>query len=222
MKRSLLYLLLLSFNLYALDSYKYQGVATDRAGKFLYKEVHLEKWNGAEIVSTQTLYLDEKDQEIAILLNDFTKSVAFPEFHFKNKMDLHEHGVKLVDDKYEMFKVDEGVRKSKLYTPSAESVTGQGFHFSLVQKLEKLELNDKGIFDFVIPGRLTSYKFAYEVIEKNEETLTIKVSINNFFLRLIAPSMQLRYNLKTKRLIYYEGLSNIYQKQSVKIVYQHD
>jgi hypothetical protein len=217
-----LFIFLFSFNLLALETYKYQGVARDKDGKFLYKETHLEKWQKGEIISTVTRYFNQEDKEIAILSNEFTKSVSFPEFSFKNHEDLHEHGVVFKDNQYEMYKVDEEERKTKVYTPKDESVTGQGFHFSLVKKLDKLKLSDEGVFDFVIPGRLTSYKFAYKVIEKTDVEMTIKVSINNFFLRLIAPSMQLRYNLKTKRLIDYEGLSNIYQNQSVKIIYQHD
>jgi hypothetical protein len=216
------FILLFSFNLFALETYKYQGVARDKEGKFLYKETHLEKWQAGEIISTVTRYFNQEDKEIAILSNDFTKSVSFPEFSFKNHEDLHEHGVVFKDRQYEMYMINDGEKKTKVYKPKDESVTGQGFHFSLVKKLDMLKLSDTGVFDFVIPGRLTSYKFAYKVIKKTESEMTIKVSINNFFLRMIAPSMQLRYNSKTKRLIDYEGLSNIYQKQSVKIVYQHD
>jgi hypothetical protein len=213
--------LIFILNLFASDNYLYQGIAYDQDNKFLYKETHQEILKDGQIKGTATRYFNQKDQEIGFMINDFTKSLAFPEFHFKNLMTKHEHGVTYQNDGYQMFAFDNGQKTIKDYVPNKQSVTGQGFHFSLVKKIPQLKLNEKGVFDFVIPGRLTSYDFAYEVIEKNEEVVTIKITMNNFLLRLIAPSMQLRYHAKTLRLIDYEGLSNLYEKQKVKIIYEH-
>jgi hypothetical protein len=62
---------------------------------------------------------------------------------------------------------------------------------------------------FLIPGRLDAYNFYLKVKKSSSETVEFDIEIDNWFLRMFAPKLELVYDRKKGRLLLYKGLSNL-------------
>jgi hypothetical protein len=62
---------------------------------------------------------------------------------------------------------------------------------------------------FMIPGPLDVYEFKLKVFKVMDDKVEFEVMINNWFLKLFAPKLKMIYELKSRRLLSYEGLSNL-------------
>ncbi len=210
-----------------MQSYNYIGRAYDSKSELVYTEEHFEQWEGEQIKSVKTIYRDPQKQVIAEFNNDFTHSLKFPLVTFKDLRHGEEHGTRLKDNLFSFYKKEDAqsIEQVQKYEKSDMSVAGQGFHFFIVSRLASLKQEEHGVVDFAIPGRLTSYQFKYRVESLNDEEALIKLFVNNLFLRMIAPALTMRYSLKSKRLLEYNGLSNLKNvkghTQKVKIVFDH-
>jgi hypothetical protein len=209
------------------STYKYLGRAYDSKSQLVYTEEHFEEWDEQNIQKVKTIYRDPEQKVIAEFHNDFTQSVKFPIVSFKDERTGEQHGTRLKDTQYSFYKKEDAQssEQQQVYEKQDNSVAGQGFHFFIVSQLSSLKKGDHAVVDFAIPGRLTSYQFQYKVEELSSEEAVIKLFVNNLFLRMIAPSLTMRYSLKTKRLLEYNGLSNLKNikghTQKVKIVFDH-
>lgn len=203
------------------QSYQYSGTAKDKNGKLAYTEKHIENWKDGKVQTVQTTYYDNKGEEIAVMNSDFTKNVRLPEHIFTDKRAKLSYGFK--------FKKNEGYliveNKDKKFDIKKNSVVGQGFHQWLLTKMDGLKQGDKGVVDFIFPGREDSYDFKWKVKEVKGDIMTFDVYIDNWFLRLFAPSLKIKYDTKKKVIVYYKGLSNIKdpkgEVQAVTISYEH-
>jgi len=210
-----------------LQSYNYIGRAFDSKSQLVYTEEHFEQWEGEQIKSVKTIYRDPEKNIIAEFTNDFSYSFKFPLVTFKDHRHGEEHGTRFKDNEYSFYKKEDAQSTEKVqkYEKSDQSVAGQGFHFFIVSRLASLKQGDHDVVDFAIPGRLTSYQFQYRVESLNADEAVIKLFVNNLFLRMIAPALTMRYSLKSKRLLEYNGLSNLKNAkghtQKVKIVFEH-
>jgi hypothetical protein len=209
------------------QTYKYLGRAYDSKSQLVYTEEHFEEWDEQNIKKVKTIYRDPEQKVIAEFHNDFSHSLKFPLVSFKDERTGEEHGTRLKDNQYSFYKKEnaQATELTQMYDKKDMSVAGQGFHFFIVSQLSSLKKGDHAVVDFAIPGRLTSYQFQYKVEELTSDEAVIKLFVNNLFLRMIAPSLSMRYSLKSKRLLEYNGLSNLKNAkghtQKVKIVFDH-
>jgi hypothetical protein len=61
----------------------------------------------------------------------------------------------------------------------------------------------------VLPSRLNQYQFRIRKLQIEGTVLSIRLEIDKWFLRLFAPHVDADYDLKTRRLLRYEGISNL-------------
>jgi hypothetical protein len=61
----------------------------------------------------------------------------------------------------------------------------------------------------VLPSRLDQYDFRIRKLNLEGDTLYVRLEIDNWFLRMFAPHMDCEYDMKTRRLLRYEGISNL-------------
>ena len=88
-------------------------------------------------------------------------------------------------------------------------IVGQGFHQFIVQNLEQIAQGEVFQIRLVLPSRLDQYDFRIRKRDINGDTLCIRLEIENWFLRLFAPHVDAEYDLKTRHLLRYEGISNL-------------
>jgi len=107
-------------------------------------------------------------------------------------------------------------------------VTGQGLHIYLRDHLEELA---KGgavqQVQFLVPLEGRDFAFRIRRLDKSGDPGTVAFSIeaDSWLLRLVAPTLEVRYDQATRRLLSYRGASNLLNAdqgpQNVTITYRY-
>lgn len=207
----------------------YRGEARLK-GKIVYLEKHTTEISGGKVKSSVTEYTSPDGKLLAKLSNNFEKSLNAPENEMLDLSHKNKHGVRYENDKIVMYNQDDNEKeKSKLLNPrdfkNKLIVAGQGLHYYIVGNMEDIILKGKLDMRFLIPGRLDSYNFYMKMKKSSSETVEFEIEIDNWFLRMFAPKLELVYDRKKSRLLSYKGLSNIRDKDkeimNVEITYKY-
>ncbi|MDY6954227.1 MAG: hypothetical protein SWE60_22200, partial [Thermodesulfobacteriota bacterium] len=90
-----------------------------------------------------------------------------------------------------------------------DQIVGQGFHQFIVHHLEEIAQGEIFHVRLVLPSRLDQFKFRIRKRKIDGKTLHARLEIDNWFLRLFAPHVDVAYDLETGHLLRYEGVSNL-------------
>lgn len=198
---------------------QFRGVARDSKGETAYIEQHEIKYNDQGFVETVvTRYMRPKgDGEIfARLESYFSEGTKFvPKSIFTDFRFNHQEETIVSADKKTLEIVhtdlDSKKTKSKTVEISPQMVLGQGYHNYILNDFEKFNIGEKRTLDFVVPARLDYYRFdlTYVGLLKTEQRRVFRLDITNWVLKLFADKILVTYDDKSKRLMTYEGLTNI-------------
>ena len=204
--------------------FKYSGEATDSKDNIVYRESHVAIFDGDKILKSATEYLDTDGKKIATLDSDYSLNENLPVYEFADLRNNTREGVRLKDEKYEIYLMEKGVEKTIPLKDKDNTFAGQGWHYYFIKNLSVFEKQNV-ILKLILPGKLDVFTFAAKKTAAAGERLTVLMELNNWFLRMIAPSLKLTYDKPTKRLMVFEGVSNILDKngktQDVKITYKY-
>jgi uncharacterized protein (DUF2249 family) len=202
---------MVTFDLFARETkYTYYGEARNSSNEIVYIEEHTEYKKDGKIIKVETIYQSNDGEKIAEMINDFSNDAKLPQLSFKDLRHPEEHGIEYQNNSLTFYRYTRKRQKeTKSITTDQLNYAGQGLHFDLITKLDQLKAGDELKLNFGIPARLSFYDFRYVVKKIEDDTVFINLELDNFFLRLIAGSLSMKYSLKMKRLIEYSGLSNI-------------
>jgi len=208
----LLFIFLLPLISYS-ETREYTGEAKFK-GKVVYLEQHSVEIQGNKAIRSETIYKKPDGLVIGKLTNDYSKSVNVPEYLMEDMVTKNKHGIRHQDKKILMFNQDDGKREETKEIAEDVSegellVAGQGLHYYLVLKMDEVIQKGKLTLKFMIPGQLDVYEFKLKVFKVMDNKVEFEVMINNWFLKLFAPKLKMIYELKSRRLLSYEGLSNL-------------
>lgn len=195
------------------DTQVYRGEAKLK-GKLVYNELHTIIQENGKIISSETVYTNPKGDIIARLTNSYSQSLNLPEHTMQDIRHKNIHGLKYLNGSPVMFNQDdkesEETKKIEMKDYKGKLVVGgQGLHYYLVSNFETVVKNKTLKLKFIIPGRLDAYDFYLKFIGQSEGKVIFEVEIDNWFLKLFAPKLNMVYDAKLKRLLSYSGLSNI-------------
>lgn len=208
------------------------ATATNPAGQIVYRETHaITEDSQGRPVKARTDYADVSGRKIAELENEFGAEIAAPSYVFRDLRDGSSHGVTLVDDGYLVWKKDEtGSRREKVFKrdlfKGSLVTSGQGLFFYLRDHWK--EVRDKGPLSvkLLIPGRLDYFSFHLSFEKQEAAVASFLLRLDSVFLRLFASSLRFDLDTASRRLLRYEGLSNITSDgagvENVVIVYETD
>lgn len=211
---------------------KYTSLANEINGSSAYLEKHEVTFKGRQVHSANTKYLNTKGEIIGEMTSDFTKMITIPDYQYKDLRTGVSHGIKLEGEKVVLWNQskDGKTSESTFYKnkfPQGTLLVGcQGLHYYLIEKLDQVKEKKTIPIAYFIPGKLDYYNFTLKLDREDEEYLYLTLSIDNFFLKLFASSLDLKYRKSDRRLIQFTGLSNITndkdQMQSVVINYNYN
>lgn len=219
--------LLLATMAYA-ETQEYEGEAFVE-GKSVYREKHIVEFSAGKVLKSSTIYSNTQGEVVAKLENDYGKSLPVPEHEMKDFIHGGAHGVRYENNRIILFNRESDKEETKSIRADDFKnkllVGGQGFHYYLREHLEEVIKKGEIALKFLIPGRLDAYDFYLKVRKVTSEIVEIEIEIDNWFLKLFAPKLELVYDRKSKRLLSYSGLSNIKDKKKelmkVKIKYTY-
>jgi hypothetical protein len=196
-------------------SYSFVGHAVNSKKELVYTENTKVIETAAGLTKEiQTDYKNPKGETIATMTSSFDKKDFIPNvvfedlrFQIKETIQLSEDGksllIELIDNKKKT------TQKSNLKI-SDKMVAGPGFNNFLIANFEALKNTPKGKnIDFVVLAKADDFNFDIVKKEESEKSITFVMKIHNWFLRQFLAPINVEYDQKTKRLLRFEGLTNI-------------
>jgi hypothetical protein len=209
----------------AADELIYVGEATDEKGALAYTEKHVVSSEAGKTTGSVTEYRAPDGTLIATMRSDYARSVAMPTYVFEDLQQNYREGMRWQDGEYVIFH-QEGSAPEKTSRLGSDSrvFSCQGWHYYLINNLDLLE-KDKIVLDLVLPSELRPFPFVVKKLTSDESRVSAELSLNHWLFSHFAPKLRLEYDKKNRRLIEFQGVSNILTKagarQEVTIRYQY-
>lgn len=191
--------------------FSFEGTAYDiTTNDVLYTEHHkitLNDRNNYE--TTAVTYMDSSGQVFAQKSLDFTYNRMSPLVDFEDTR---------VGTSVKVIKHDNGLNvRYKSASDSASAiikavpmmVVDAGFDQMLLQYWDVLIDKQTLEFEFLAPTRAQLISFSLASVFQDDAIIELSLAPSNFFLRLLVDPIKLTYDKVTKRILIYEGLTNI-------------
>lgn len=187
------------------------GRAVNSQGILEYVEYHTVKYENGKVSESQTIYYDADNKKIGELTSEYAFGPRFGSYDFRDIRAQYQDGAKVAPDKIRLFRKQspEDDIEEEYLPKEVDQIVGQGFHQFIVHDLEQISKGQVFNIRLVLPSRLDQYKFRIRKRKTKGNTLFIRLEIDNWLLRPFAPHVEAEYDLKTRRLLRYEGISNL-------------
>ncbi|MBF0277938.1 MAG: hypothetical protein HQM13_09115 [SAR324 cluster bacterium] len=230
---------MLSFNAYGKSPQNndYKANALDAiTGELRYTEEYREGWNKGRLQNATVIYRIPSGKVVAQKDLAFDSEFVQPSFRFEDLRDGYLKGVQVSKSKYRVFyrlKGKESIKEEILEIPSPV-VLDAGIHYFILQHWNMLIAGHDLIINFVVPKQLDYYKLRISKREINavsqQSVVQFEIKPDNFLLGLAAGvvgngSNVMIYDLRTQKIVGYQGVSAIHDKQgksfAVNVDYQY-
>lgn len=187
------------------------GKAVNAQGIVEYVEYHTVKYENGKVNESQTIYYDGNNNKIGELISDYAFGPQFGSYDFRDIRAQYQDGAKVSKDRILLFrkKNPEDHTEEKYLAKEKHQIVGQGFHQFIVHNLESIAHGEVIHIRLVLPSRLDQYEFRIRKRKVKGDTLYVRLEIDNWLLRLFAPYIDAEYDLRTRHLLRYEGVSNL-------------
>jgi hypothetical protein len=185
------------------------------SAKFLYTENHTQVWNQGKHISSELIYKDRDNHVFAKKFVDYSSNPIMPDFSLEDFRTGYYESLKK-NDKVAILKYrpnqKSGIKESA--TPfNSMSVAEGGFHYYILSNFETLMQGKAHHADFIIPSTLGSFKCFVVKVKESEinsrPVVTFRMTLSNWFYRIFVDDIHVTYDIASRKLIYYEGISNI-------------
>jgi hypothetical protein len=205
------------------------GRAVDASGSVAYIEQHRVVYRHGAVAESRTLYLDDRDRTIGELVSDYSQGVRFGSYEFVDKRADYRDGARVLDDAIVVFRdeaADDADVEKAVLSRSSDQIVGQGFHQFIRANLAAIVDGEVFHVQMVLPSRLDQYDFRIRRVKEEGNKVTVRLEIDNWLLRIFAPDVEAVYDVETRRLLRYEGVSNLANAsgdpQKVTITYSYE
>lgn len=216
---------LFSFNS-AVKTESYTGYAyKEGIKKPVYTEKFTDKTIDGKPSETTTRYYDADNRLIAERTLNFSKSKFAPDFKTEDLRTGYSEGAEMKGKKFRLFVKENKYEKlkEKIISIPEPAVIDGGFNQYIKANWDKLVKGEALIFNFAVASRLDYYKMRASKISATDKTMKVKIEPERRILRLLASPIVVNYDKNTKRILSYEGISNISDENgdnfTIKLVY---
>jgi hypothetical protein len=190
----------------------FAGEAFGTDGRLRYVESHAFEATPSGVRQV-TIYRDPGGRQIGRMEADYGTYRFAPEYRM---VDLRHDTEEIVrrDGSQVHVEVRRGDRvRSKTLQLSGERelIVGPGFNEFIKANWDTLLSGRTLVCDFVVPSRLQAVAFRIRHTPDGQSSRGYRftVSVDNAFLRLLAPELVVEYDRQTRALLAYDGLSNV-------------
>ncbi len=212
--------------------YVYFGKATDlKTGKFVYSDHHKEFFRNGKHDYSDIEYKDNTGKVFGKKRIEFYNNPLVPTFETEDFRDGYTEGAVVKGRSVRLYfkRKKEDPIEEKTIEPNLPAVMDGGFDHFVKENWDELYAEKRMGFRFLAPVQLDDYKFAVDFIKKDKwkdrDALYLKLEVDNFVLKRVVNPFFLVYDIKTRRILQFEGLSNINDENGkslrVKITYDY-
>lgn len=187
----------------------FTGRASDEQGNLSYVERHRIIYQDGRVIRSETTYFDADNRQIGDLVSEYPWPPQHCTYSFRDLRAKYEDGVKVEGDRLVLYRQKTSERESAEIPKQSDQIVGQGFHHFLVLNLDALAKGEVFHVKLVMPSRLDQFSFRIRKLHREGDILSIRLEIDNWLLRLFAPHVDCEYDLRTRRLLRYVGVSNL-------------
>lgn len=209
------------------DVQKVYGKAFNAAGGLEYVEEHVLTYEKGKIVAIETTFYDAGTQKIARQVSDFSYGAQFGSYDFIDERHRSNNGVRVMPDRILIYnQKNPKTEAEKKYLPrKSDQIVGQGFYQFVAANLDALARGQSLSAKLVLPAQMGQYDVRiskHRILQGNR--IQLKVELDNWFLRLFSPNVEVEYEIDTRRLLWYKGISMVSNKdnQNVEVVTTYD
>jgi hypothetical protein len=194
------------------------GRAYDKAsGVLLYEERHVETFSNGTLIANRVRYTDSKGHVFGDKRVDFRKAPYLPEFQLTDERSGHVEAllhtaVGTIEVRFRG-RSDSELRTVRLDT-SRDAVADAGFDRFIESHWDELTSGTTLVRRFLVPSRLEFMDWRIQRVDVGKVpadpgTVHFALEIDSAFLRIVVPSVIVVYDRESRRLLRYEGLSNL-------------
>jgi len=204
------------------------GKAYNSNGELEYIEHHRLRHDGGRTIAIRTVFLDASFQKIGELVSDFSHGPQFGSYEFTDSRAQYTDGAKVTADRITLYcrRSPGGDMETKSLPMTTDQLVGQGFNQFIVTRLDALARGEEFRMKLVLPSKLDQYDVCIRKSKIEGDVLHIRVEMANWLLKLFAPHMDAEYDLKTQRLLRYDGISMVEdtsgKNAQVSITYEYE
>jgi len=187
----------------------FSGKATNKNGDIEYIEKHEIIYSGLRAVNSRTTYYSPDNQVIGNLVSEYDPEPGLSGYTFSDFRNGYEDGARLLSDRICLFRTEDLKREESCLSRDQKQIVGQGFHHFILNNLEPIVQGNVFHVKLVLPSRLDEFAFRIKKMEEEGSHVFIRLEIDNWFLRLITPHVDVVYDREHSRLVSYRGVSNI-------------
>ena len=193
--------------------------------RYLYTEVHEQTLAADGAMQTGvTTYYDPQGREIGRKTLDFRANRTVPIYRMDLPSMSYSEGISSNSPQVAMFKRDHDQEERKTL-PFDEGlvVADEGFNQLLLDQLNEIRKGETIRFGLFAAGRTTRFSFRAKKIDERvvDGIAVMRVLVEpDSMLRILVSPLTLSYDIKTRRLMRYEGMSNILDPDTGK-AYKH-
>lgn len=207
------------------------GQAKNKDGKLVYIEKHESRYDeNGKLQHLKTEYHEPNGGKFGFFDTKYIEHPFVPEYEFRDDRKFRAELVEIEKDTVKAkVQFDQSQpKKEKTYKISANMVAGQGLHNYLRTHIDQFVANPQRVdqVEFLVPANETSYTFRIRAKNISEGKITYRVEADSWLFRLVAPHIEAQYEIASKRLLIYDGPSNLVNTQGkqekVVITYSYD
>ncbi len=198
-----------------------------KSGELIYREFHTFSKPPAQAFM-QTEYKAPEGSLIAERRVNFSDGFASDYVFEQAGLGIRKEVIR-GDENIRYISTESGKADTKSFSPKRiESVVVNAGMFNAVEReWDALMAGEKVKIDLVVPERARTFRMVMKRVPANDSEMAkhlntdnkavFKLSIGNRLLRLIVGAVELGYDTETKRLVFYQGPSNIRRDNGKKI-----
>ena len=201
------------------------GEARNEQGELVYREKHSVTREGGQVMTSLTEYFSPAGQLIATMESDYSRNLSMPTYVFEDLRRGYREGLRQEDGEYIIFKkTKDGEEETAAITNTEDVFSCQGWHYYLVNNLAVLERENVEL-NLILPSELKAFPFEIQRVRSEGDRVEAVLKLNHWLFRYFAPTLQLVYDSKSRKLVEYRGISNLLDseenRQDVRIVYEY-
>ncbi len=203
--------LFFAFPVQALELRTMVGYAyAENSDELLYIEKHQRWFEGEQIRQQQVSYTTPEGEEFASKVLSFPDGALRPQFALRDQRNGYVETLQESADGYVVGAIKGKTRRwREKQLSNVDFIADAGFDRLIAERWDDLMAGEVVDLPFLVPALLKTVGFQLRKIEQTADTVTFRMQADSFFIRLLAKPIDCRYDLQSRDLVYYEGLSNL-------------
>jgi hypothetical protein len=193
------------------------GYAVDlKSGATLYSEHHTEQYSSGALIARTVEYRCPDGRRFAEKTLTMAESMGFvPDFETRDLRTGYREGVRSADGSRSVFfRRSEASKEESKALPTADALVGDaGFDVLIGERFDDLLAGDTIKIEFLVPSRLSTIAFRLRQIDPSKDdakdSVRFQLAPDSALFRLLVDPLEVSYDRATRRLLRFEGLTNL-------------